>query len=301
MGLIILGIIALLIGFVSRPGKSPIGQYRTIIMIVGIVIIGIGFVTSAVRQIEAGSVGVQKLFGQVQTSILYPGLNVVNPLVEVTVFSTQTQNYTMSSTSAEGQKVGDDAIQVLSRDGLQVSIDLTLLYKIIPTEAPGILDSIGVDFENKVIRPQIRSRIREHAVKYDAVNLYSDQRDEFETKIKTAIDIDFAKRGFKLEEFLVRKIGLPSSVKQSIERKLTAEQEAQRMEFVLQKEEREAERKRVEARGVADAQKIVNEGLTSKILTFEQIKVQKELVNSQNSKIIVLGGQGNTPFILDAK
>ncbi len=299
MGLIILGIIILVIGFTAKSGKSPIGNFKGLLTVVGIIVIIIGFATSAIRQIEAGNVGVQKLFGKVQREILYPGLNFVNPLVDVTVFSTLTQNYTMTSSYDEGQKTGDDAVPVLSKDGLQLEIDLTILYKVIPSEAPAILDSIGVDYESKIIRPQVRSRIRESAVKYDAVGLYSEKREEYEKLITIAIDTDFAKRGFILEDLLVRKINLPPSVKQSIERKLTAEQEAQRMEFVLDKEEREAERKRVEARGVADAQKIIDAGLSNRVLKFEQIKIQRELVNSPNAKIIILGdSKSSPPFII---
>jgi len=299
MGLIILGIIILVIGLTSKAGKSPLANFKGLLTIVGIIIMGIGLASSAIKQIEAGTVGVQKLFGKVQKEILYPGLNFVNPLVDVTTFSTLTQNYTMTSTYDEGQKAGDDAVPVLSKDGLQLEIDLTILYKIIPSQAPAILDSIGVDYESKIIRPQVRSRIRESAVKYDAVGLYSIKREEYEKLITIAIDNDFAKRGFILEDLLVRKINLPPSVKQSIERKLTAEQEAQTMEYVLDKERQEAERKRVEARGVADAQKIIDSGLSNRVLRFEQIKIQKELVKSPNAKIIILGDSKNSPpFII---
>lgn len=302
MGLIILGIIILIVGFTAKSGKSPIANYKGLLTIVGIIVIVIGIATSAIRQIEAGSVGVQKLFGKVQEKILYPGLNFVNPLVDVTIFNTLTQNYTMTSSYDEGQRAGDDAVPVLSKDGLQLEIDLTILYKVIPSEAPKILDNIGIDYESKIIRPQVRSRIRESAVKYDAVGLYSERREEYEKLITIAIDSDFVKRGFILQDLLVRKIKLPASVKQSIERKLTAEQEAQRMEFVLDKEEREAERKRVEARGVADAQKILNTGLTNRVLQYELIQVQKALVNSPNSKIIMLGGNSkNTPQFIIGK
>jgi regulator of protease activity HflC (stomatin/prohibitin superfamily) len=117
--------------------------------------------------------------------------------------------------------------------------------------------------------------------------------------IRKRLEESFKERGFILEQLLVRNINLPKSVKQSIERKITAVQEAQRMEFVLDKEKQEAERKRVEARGVADAQKIVNQGLTPKVLRFEQIKIQKKLVNSPNSKIIILGNSDEQPpFII---
>lgn len=299
MTLIILGIVVLIVGVVGAKPGTQIHRYKSLFMIAGILIIAIGALTSAIRQINVGQVGVQVLFGDVQETVLYEGLNVVNPLIDVREMTIQTQNYTMSSTVGEGGQVGDDAIRVLSKDGLEVIIDLTVLYRIIPTEAPNIFRNLGMDFQNKIVRSYTRSRIREAAVNYDAIDLYSTKREEFENQIRISIEKDFKDRGIMLEQLLVRKINLPESVKQSIERKITAVQEAQRMKYVLEKEEQEAQRKRVEARGKADAQDIVDKSLTGNILRYELIQVQKELVNSQNSKIIILGdSKGTPPFII---
>ena len=299
MFLIVLGIIALLIGvFGSRADRSA-AKFKSLINLIGAILIAVGFATSALVQVDAGYVGIQTLFGKVQDRILREGLNVINPLVKVTDMSVQTQNYTMSGAYSEGQKLGDDAIRVLSKDGLEVVIDLTVLYRVIPSEAPKIYREIGLNYEEKIIRPVVRSKIRESAVNYDAVDLFSTYRRKFETQITASIEDEFLKRGIKLENLLIRNINLPKSVKQSIERKITAIQDAQRMKYVLEKEKQEAERKRVEAQGVADAQKIINSGLSEKILQFETIKVQKELVKSPNAKIIILGsGKGSPPFII---
>jgi regulator of protease activity HflC (stomatin/prohibitin superfamily) len=297
MFLIIVGLILLIFAFTGLKNTS-LYRYKSLVTIVALLIVGIGITTSMIRQINAGHVGVQVLFGEVKETVLYEGLNFVNPLVKINEMSVQTQNYTMSRTSDEGNKVGDDAIRVLSQDGLEVVIDLTVLYKIIPSEAPVIYRELGNDYESKVIRPITRTGIREGASQFEAIALFSEKREEFENMIRTKIERELKKRGVILEKMLVRNIGLPESVKESIERKITAIQEAQRMEFVLQKEKQEAERKRVEARGVADAQKIVNMGLSDKILRFEMIKVQKQLVNSPNSKIIVLDAKNSPPFII---
>ena len=232
---------------------------------------------------------------------LYEGLNLVNPLVQIEEFSIRTKNYTMASTFTEGEVTGDDAIKILSNDGLEVSIDLTILYKINPSKAPQIFRTLGPNFEAVIIRPVTRTGIRNSASRYDAVELFAEKRDEFEQSIRTAIQDTLEARGFNLDQILVRKIDLPETVKQSIERKITAVQEAQRMEYVLQKEEREAERKRVEARGVADAQKIVNEGLTPKLLEFERIKMQKALAESNNSKMIIMGNGDAPPIFMNSK
>jgi regulator of protease activity HflC (stomatin/prohibitin superfamily) len=206
----------------------------------------------------------------------------------------------MSGIHDEGAKSGDDAIRVLTSDGLEVTIDLSVLFRLIPEEAPRLVREIGSDYEDKIVRPITRTRIRDNAVYYEAVALYSTKRDEFQQRIFKTIEDDFKKRGLLLENLLVRNITLPASVKAAIEQKINAEQEAQKMQFVLQKERQEAERKRVEAQGISDYQRIISESLSDKQLQYEQIKAWKELAASQNAKIIIMG-KGNTPVILDAK
>ena len=206
----------------------------------------------------------------------------------------------MSGIHDEGAKQGDDAIRVLTSDGLEVTIDLTVLYKLLPSDAPKIVRETGLDYTDKIVRPLTRTKIRDNAVYYEAIALYSTKRDEFQQRIFRSIDEDFKKRGLILEQLLVRNITLPQSVKTTIEQKISAEQEAQKMQFVLQKERQEAERKRVEAQGIADYQHIISESLTEKQLQYEQIKAMKELASSPNAKMIILG-KGNTPLILDGK
>lgn len=297
--LVIVGIVVILIGFAAKKSNSPAAQYGGILKIVGVVIAIVGAVFASVVQINPGEIGVQKLFGKVNNNILESGLNVINPLVEVVTFDVRTENYTMSGVQDEGNKGGDDAIRVLSADGLEVVIDLTVLYKVIPTEAPRILQELGTDYRNTIVRPICRTKIRDNAVYYDAVALYSTKRDEFQSRIFTTIEKDFKKRGLMLEQLLVRNITLPASVKTTIESKINAEQEAQKMTFVLQKEKQEAERKRVEAQGIADYQKILSTGLSDKQLQYEMIKA---IATSPNAKLIIMnGGKNTTPVILDTK
>ncbi len=224
----------------------------------------------------------------------------VNPLIDVKTVDIKTQNYTMSGVQDEGDKANDDAIRVLTADGLEVIIDLTVLYRVIGEEAPRIVKETGLDYKDKIVRPLTRTKIRDNAVYFTAIELYSNKRDQFQNRIFKSIEDDFKKRGLVLEQLLVRNITLPNNVKTSIEEKIKAEQDAQKMEFVLQKEKQEAERKRVEAQGIADYQRIMSSGLTDKQLQYEQIQVLKGLVTSPNSKVIVMG-KGNTPVILDTK
>jgi regulator of protease activity HflC (stomatin/prohibitin superfamily) len=279
---------------------DAIRKFLPTLRIVGIALALLGFVTSCFKQIDAGFIGVKVLFGKVQSDILESGLHVINPLLDIKTLDVRTQNYTMSGIHDEGDKAGDDAIRILTADGLEVTIDLTVLFKVVPSDAPKILNETGLDYNTKIIRPITRTAIRDNAVYYDAVALYSSRRDEFQNRIYKTIEKSFRDRGIILEQLLVRNITLPASVKASIESKINAEQDAQKMQFVLQKEKQEAERKRVEAQGIADYQRIISSGLTDKQLQYETIKANLELAKSPNSKVIIMG-KGNTPVILDSK
>jgi regulator of protease activity HflC (stomatin/prohibitin superfamily) len=298
----IIGIILLVLSFSLKNNvANPFSKFSNILKISGLVVIALGILSAMFKQIDAGKVGVQSLYGSVQDNVLESGLRVVNPLMDVTIFETRTQNYTMSAVHNEGDQQGDDAIRVLSNDGLEVIIDLTVLYRISPTDAPKIYKQIGENYTDKIVRPVTRTRIRDNAVYYDAIALYSTKRNEFQQRIRKSIEADFKTRGLILEQLLIRNINLPNSVKKTIESKINAEQDAQKMTFVLQKEKQEAERKRVEAQGIADYQRIISSGLTDKQLQYEQIKAQKEIATSNNAKVIFMNGKGNTPVIISDK
>jgi regulator of protease activity HflC (stomatin/prohibitin superfamily) len=301
MFIAILGVIILVVGIVLQRSPEPGNRYSGIARIVGILVVILGLALSSVKIINRGNVGVQVLFGKVQDQVLESGLHFINPLVEVDTLSVQTQNYTMSAKETEGQVRGDDAIRVLSSDGLEVTIDLSVLYKIKPEKAPFILQNIGDNYEDKIVRPITRTAIRDNAVNYQAVDLYSSKREEFQFKINKTISDNFAKNGLEVQQILVRNITLPATVRASIESKIQAEQDAQKMQFVLQKERQEADRKRVEAQGIADYQKILSTGLTDKQLQYQSILAQKEIALSPNTKIIIMGGGKGNPIILSDK
>ncbi len=298
MSLIVLGIVLLIVGFAASSVSPSFQRFSLFFKLGGALVIVGGILFKSIIQIDGGVVGVKKLFGQIQEDVVTEGLNFVNPLMDITRFDVKTQNYTMSGANDEGARSGDDAIRVLSADGLEVIIDLTVLYSIIPNQAPRLLREVGIDYRNVIVRPVTRTAIRDNAVYYNAVDLFSTKRDEFQNRIFNNIKKDFEKRGLSLEQLLVRNITLPASVKATIESKINAEQEAQKMQFVLQKEQQEAERKRVEAQGIADYQKIINSTLTDKQLQYETIKAMQELVKSPNSKIIFMGGKGAGASVL---
>jgi regulator of protease activity HflC (stomatin/prohibitin superfamily) len=300
MTLIIFGLLILIAGFVVRRHNSPFTPFGIYLRTAGFVLFLAGLLSACIVQIGTGEVGVQILFGSVQNTTLASGLHVINPLIDVQRMDIKTQNYTMSAIHNEGAKEGDDAIRVLTSDGLEVVMDMTVLYKVVASSAPDILRSTGIDYTDKIVRPLTRTMIRDNAVYYDAVSLYSTKRDEFQARIFTSIESDFKKRGLLLEQLLIRNITLPMPVRTSIEQKISAEQDAQKMQFVLQKERQEAERKRVEAQGISDYQRIISESLTDRQLQYESIKAQLEVAKSPNAKVIIMGKAG-APLILDTK
>ncbi len=298
---LLLTAILLVAAFALSKANEPFKKYASYARLAAVAVLVIGLLASSFVQIDSGKVGVKSLFGKVQSDVLPSGLHLINPLMDVENFDIRTQNYTMSAVSSEGQVMGDDAIRVLTSDGLEVAIDLTVLFRVSPTEAPNVFRKLGLDYADKIVRPVSRTRIRDYAVNFEAISMYSSKRELFQLKITQGIESDFKKRGLILEQVLIRNINLPASVKQTIESKINAEQDARKMQFVLEKEKQEADRKRVEAQGIADYQRIISLGLTDKQLQYEQIKAMKELSQSANSKVIVMGGKSSPQILVGDK
>lgn len=300
MLLILVGIILLAVSTGLANFRGPLPFKPSLLRLGGVLLMVVGALLSAVIQVGPGQVGVPVLFGKVTNTVLESGLHLVNPLCSVHYFDIKTQNYTMSAVRDEGDKVGDDAIRVLSSDGLEVTMDITVLYRLLPNDVPRLMRETGANYRDVIVRPLSRTKIRDNAVYYSAVDLYSTKREEYQNRIFTAIEKDFKSRGIMLEQLLVRNISLPESVKAAIEAKINAEQEAQKMQFVLDKERQEADRKRVEAQGIADYQRIISTQLSDKQLQYEMIKAYNNLAQSPNAKVLVMGNN-KSPVILDAK
>jgi regulator of protease activity HflC (stomatin/prohibitin superfamily) len=263
-------------------------------------------IASVLRIVPPGTVGVQVLFGRVMTkSTLSEGLNVVNPFVDLEIMTIRTQAYTMSIAAEEGQRYGDDAISSLTKDGLEVQMDLTVWYHLLKDEAANVFQKIGSDYIDKIVRPAARTAIRNTAVKYMAVEIYSDKREEVQDQISKTLEKDFVERGIALEKVLLRNISLPAKVKNAIEVKLEAEQEAQKMEFVLQKEQKEAERKQIEAAGIAEAQEIIAKSLIGErgraYLSWKYLENLKNLYESPNNTILISPYEKNFIPLLQVK
>lgn len=255
------------------------------LVVIGLVVL-ILLVGNPVTVIPAGHVGVKDLFGRVSSSVLPPGVRIVLPFTRVIKMSIKTQEV-------------KETAEVPSKEGLIMDLEGSLLYRLDPEKADDIYKTIGRAYEEIAVHPQIRSAIREITASYEAKVLYSAERERIAKETLELFRKTAGGRGIIAEAVLLRKIGLPDVVANAIQEKLRREQESEQMKFVLQKETQEAERKRIEAQGIADFQKIVAAGISPALLEWKGIEATEKLAMSQNSKVVVIGsGKNGLPIIL---
>lgn len=250
--------------------KFKLGSKVVIGVIIAIILIII--LARSIIVVPAGTAGVYHLFGKVKDQELRSGIHLVIPLAKIEIMSIRTDQYTMSIAPQEGQRFGDDSIDALTKEGLKVNLDITVLFHVIEDKASDIFKNIGLGYNDIIIRPETRNAIREVVALYEAKDIYSEKRAEVSDKILSILRENIEPRGIAIEEILLRNIILPPMVTQAIEAKLAAEQEAQKYDFILQKETKEAERKRIEAAGQRDSQQIINQSLSSQYLQYLYIK-----------------------------
>jgi regulator of protease activity HflC (stomatin/prohibitin superfamily) len=241
-------------------------------------------------QIPAGHVGVVDFFGIVSTRTLPSGINLVNPLAKIIKFSIQTQEH-------------KETMEVLSREGLTIGLEISALYRLNPDSAARVYKTVaGGDYETIILIPQFRSISRAVTASFQASALYSTERDRLGTAIQEELAAMVAPRGVIIETTPLRNVALPVQLTEAIEQKQKADQESQRMEFILTKEKQEADRKRIEAEGIADFQTIVAAGISEQLLRWKGIEATEKLAGSPNTKVIIVGaGKDGLPIILDTK
>ncbi|WP_440956386.1 prohibitin family protein [Methanosarcina sp. Mfa9] len=254
---------------------------RIIAIIFTILIIFSAAFGSIFVSIGAGEVGVKfNQFGGVEPDELGEGLHIVPPWISVTKYSVQSQVYTMSSQASEGERVGDDRINALTSEGLTLGMDISIRYRLIPADASSVHQKLGPSYAEKILRPTIKSVIREVVSRHTAMEIYGTQRQVVAEEMQNELEARLSDDGFIVEEVLLRNVQLPERVATAIEEKLQADQEAQRMIFVKQKEELEAERKTIEANGVANATIIRARGEAESLrIINEEIKKNPDLIN----------------------
>jgi prohibitin 1 len=242
--------------------------------------------SSAVAIVPAGHVGVIDLFGHVSPVTLKSGIRLVNPLARVVIMTVKTQEH-------------KEAMDVPSKEGLSVNIEMSVLYHLDPERAADVYRSVGESYAPVLLTPQFRSVGRGVTASYEARALYTSQREQLAELIAEALRGRLATRGIVVEATPLRRLELPRGLASSIEDKLRSEQESQRMEFIIQREKQEADRKRIEAQGIADFQRIVAEGISEPLLRWKGIEATNKLAESGNAKVVVIGaGKDGMPLIL---
>ena len=263
--------------------EHSVGGGRTFIRGAGmllLLIIGVIIALSSTSCVRTGHVGVVSIFGRVTGRTLPEGIHLVNPAASITELSVKTQEI-------------KEKAAVPSKEGLIMGLEASLLYHLDPTRAAAVYQQIGPTYADILLIPTFRSAIRAITAGNTAASLYSDGREGIAQQILEDVRRQVAPRGVIVENVLLRDLQLPETLKHAIEAKQQAQQEAQRMEYVLQREKQEAERKRVEAGGIKDFQDIVSQGISDKLLEWKGIEATMELVKSQNAKVIVVGNSKN--------
>jgi len=256
-------------------------------ILVAVVVVILLFMSTT--SVPTGHVGVLTLFGRVTGDVLSEGIHMVNPLKSVNKLSIQTQAMKESAS-------------VPSNEGLIMSLDTSLLFRLDASRAAQVFQTIGKDYVVRVVEPNLRSAIRSVTSAHSANALYTGAREEVALKIQDELVKLLGPRGIVVESVLLRDVQLPSMLKASIEAKQQAEQDALRMNFVLQKEKQEAERKRIEAQGIADFQRIVAQGISAQLLEWKGIEATERLAVSPNAKVVLIGNsKTGLPLILEPK
>jgi prohibitin 1 len=273
-------------GLPSMPNLSGAGKRILQLAILVVVII---LVMASTTSIPTGNVGVLTLFGRVTGETLPEGIHLVNPLKSVQKLSIQTQSIKESA-------------NVPSNEGLILALDTSLLFRLDKEKAAFVYQTVGDNYAEKIVEPTLRAAIRASTSAHTANALYTNARELVQQQIQDELTKQLAPRGVVVENVLLRDVQLPAMLKGSIEAKQQAEQDALRMSFILQKEKQEAERKRIEAQGIADFQKIVATGISTQLLEWKGIEATEKLALSANAKVVIIGNPKNgLPLVLEPK
>lgn len=244
---------------------------------------------ASVAYVPAGNVGVLTLFGRVTGEVLPEGTHLINPFKGNNTMSIRTQEL-------------KETASVPSDEGLVMTLDTSLLFRLSPEIAAQVYQKIGPNYVDVIVEPNMRSAIRSVTAAHSASALYTGGREEVAQKIYDELVRQLSSRGIEVQSVLLRDIQLPAMLKTSIEAKQQAEQDALRMTFVLQKEKQEADRKRIEAQGVRDFQQTVSQGISQQLLEWKGIEATEKLADSTNSKVVIIGNTKNgLPLIMEPK
>ncbi len=266
-----------------EPGKFPspprFPKFLAVLPAMLVVLLLVVFISNPFVVVPSGFVGVKLTLGKADKEELPPGLHVIVPILQkVEKMSVRTHSYDLT---------GGNSINALSKDGLTINVELTTLYKIMPDKAAEIFIEYGLFYEDRIIKPVIRSAVRDVIATLDSAQVYQ-ERAMIQDKIAQQVSAELEKRFIMLDEILIRDIRLPTKVVEAIEQKRRALEEAQRMKFLVEKEKLEAERKKIEAQGIAEANRIIAGSLTKEYLTWKFLENIKAYAESPNNTIILM-------------
>lgn len=285
--LFIIALIAAVVAyFVYKNAKKRFQKNEATFAMLGLIVALIIVLLQCFTVIPAGHTGVIDFLGYVSDNTLKSGVNIINPMASIEKMSIKTQEL-------------KELMNVPSQEGLSVELEISLLFKLDSEKANQIYKSVGPNYVEILLTPQFRSVVRGVTARYEAKALYTASREKLAGEIESELEKLVGPRGITVEQAALRQIKLPPRLTQSIEEKLQAEQESQRMAFILKKEEQEADRKRIEAKGIADFQEIVSKGISEQLLKWKGIEATEKLANSQNTKVVIIGsGEDGLPIIL---
>ena len=285
--LFVIALIAIVVAFfVYKNAKKRMSKQEANFALIGIAVAAVITISQFWTIIPAGHTGVIDFLGNVSDETLKPGVSLVNPMAKIEKMSIKTQEL-------------KEMMSVPSKEGLSVNLEISLLFKLNSDMANEIYKTVGPNYADIILLPQFRSVVRGVTARYEAKALYTASREKLAGEILDELGKLVGPRGITVEQAPLRQIQLPARLTQSIEEKLQAEQDAQRMAFILQKEEQEADRKRIEARGIADFQDIVSVNISNMLLKWKGIEATEKLASSPNTKVIIIGsGKDGLPLIL---
>ena len=285
--LFIIALLAAVVAFfVYKNAKKRFSRSESTFALAGMALAIVIALAQCFTVIPAGHTGVIDFLGYVSDNTLKPGVNMVNPMANVEKMSIKTQEL-------------KELMSVPSKEGLSVDLEISLLFKLDSEKANEIYKTVGPNYAEIILTPQFRSVVRGVTARYEAKALYTASREKLAGEILAELENLVGPRGIIVEQAPLRQIQLPERLTKSIEEKLQAEQESQRMEFILTREKQEADRKRIEAKGIADFQEIVSKGISEQLLKWKGIEATEKLAGSQNTKVVIIGsGKDGLPLIL---
>jgi regulator of protease activity HflC (stomatin/prohibitin superfamily) len=253
----------------------------------GIVLMLAAVILEGCAVIRPGEIGITQHLGRLRGSSVESGVRWYNP------FSSRVIKVNIRTVEVFNN------LPLPTKEGLSVNAEISLLYHVKPEAVRDVYIKFGRGYEETAVLSNFRATAREISARYYAKELYATERNKVEQAIADELAKHIEQYGFVIDAVLLKDIILPPQMVQAIEAKVTAEQAALQMDFVIQKQKKEAERMIIEANAIKESQQIINSSLTELLIKYDQIQMLKGLTNSPNSKVIVTNPNGETNMMVN--